>query len=174
MVDRSWRIATSVVWRVAILACVLAGSLTARAANNCPWFNEASASSILDGNAVGQYTPAAAGQLATCRFTETAGGKTRELVITVETATKPHDQLMALRSGCADTSAPLASIGNEALQCAMAANDTSHGERVIGRVRDQVFTIAISTTAKQDASLGPHELAMRSIIVAEQVSGNLF
>ena len=56
---------------------------------------------------------------------------------------------------------------------------TEHGrhavsERVVGRVRDQVFTISISTVGKGDAALSMQDLKSRISTATEQVSGNLF
>ena len=48
------------------------------------------------------------------------------------------------------------------------------GERLVGRVRDQVFTITISTTLKNDPILTRDEIKSRIYTAAEQVSGNLF
>ncbi|UWZ82795.1 hypothetical protein [Occallatibacter riparius] len=158
---------------IALLAIILGFSTMARAANNCPWLNEATASGILGGDATGLYEPAEAGKPATCTFAQTESGITRQLVIAVEIVAKPHDRLVELMHNCGPMSQPVPSIGNEALRCA-AADGKAHGERVIGRVRDQIFTISITTTAERDSVLAPHELAMRSLTAAEEVSGNLF
>lgn len=158
---------------IALLAAVLGLSTAARAANNCPWLNEATASGILGNNATGLYEPAEGVKPATCTFTQVEGGITRQLIIAVEIVSNPHDRLVQLTHSCGTQSEPVPSIGNEALRCAGAAG-RAHGERVIGRVRDQVFTITITTTVEQDSILAPHELAMRSLTAAEQVSGNLF
>lgn len=155
---------------VVLVACPMA----AHAANNCPWLNEATASGFLAGNATGDYLPPAAGKAAICTFTRTEAGVTRELIITVEIAANPHDRLTALEHACGAQSEPLQAVGNEAVQCATITRNRSHSERVIGRVRDQVFTIDITTTAKQDPVLDSHELVMRSMTAAAQVSGNLF
>ena len=157
-----------------VLAVFFAGSTAARAANNCPWLNEATAAGILDGDTTGQYVPPEPGKPASCTFTQTASGETHQLVIVVEIAASPHDRMMTLMRTCGSQSEPLAAIGNEAVRCAAVTRGKPHGELVIGRVRDQVFTIAITTTATQDPLLEPHELAMRSQTAAEEISGNLF
>jgi hypothetical protein len=68
----------------------------------------------------------------------------------------------------------LRAIGNEALICAADEDKKRMGERVVGRVRDQVFTITISTSLKNDPVLTSDELRSRIYTAAEQVSGNLF
>ena len=158
---------------IALLAVGLGFSTAARAANNCPWLNEATASGILGGDATGLYEPGEGARPATCTFTQMEGGARRQLVITLEIVTNPHDRVVELTHRCGPPSEQVASVGNEALRCA-AADGKARGERVIGRVRDQVFTIAITTTAERDSVLVPHELAMRSLTAAEEVSGNLF
>ena len=159
---------------IALLAVVLAGSTVAHAANDCPWLNEATASGILGGDATGVYAPGIPAKASVCTFTETEAGETRQLIISVEVAATPHDRVMELVHACDVQSVPLASIGNEAMRCSAAKPGKVHGERIIGRVRDQVFIVAITTTATQDPVLDAHELAMRSMTAAEQVSGNLF
>jgi hypothetical protein len=167
-------IARSIARSAALIVVVLACSTAARAANDCPWLNEATASSILGGDATGLYVPAAAGRAASCTFTQTSSEATRELAITVEIAASPHDRVVELVNACKAPSAPVASIGNEAMRCAAVSRGRAHGEQIIGRVRDQVFIIAITTTAKQDPVLDEHELGMRSQTAAEQVTGSLF
>lgn len=159
--------------RVLFVTAFLACSAAARAANNCPWLNEATASSILEGAATGEYVPATADKLATCTFTQTGADRVRQLIIVVEIAARPHDRMLALAHDC-EKPEPMPSIGNEVVRCPARMRGGAHGERIIGRVRDQVFSITITTTAKQDSVLSEHELSMRSTSAAEQVSGNLF
>jgi hypothetical protein len=68
----------------------------------------------------------------------------------------------------------LRAIGNEALSCAADDRKGGIGERVVGRVRDQVFTITISSTLKNDPGLNRDVLRSKIYTAAEQVSGNLF
>ncbi len=75
---------------------------------------------------------------------------------------------------CITTSEPLRAIGNEAIACAWDERRNLYSARVIGRVRNQVFTITLSTTQKNDPILPREMLRTRILIVAEQVSGNLY
>jgi len=59
---------------------------------------------------------------------------------------------------------PLKAIGNEAYVC-------PQDRRVVGRVRDQVFTIRVSTT---DRAFPANVIGEDGRRVAEQVAGNLF
>jgi hypothetical protein len=68
----------------------------------------------------------------------------------------------------------LKAIGNEAMICAADDRKAGIGERVVGRVRDQVFTITIASTLKNDPALSRDVLKVRISSAAEQVAGNLF
>lgn len=146
-----------------------------KAANTCPWINEATASGILGGDAVGELTGGLDnGGTAVCEFTQQGDGFKRTLQITVELAPDSHSRLSTIEQSCGSDAVPLKAIGNEALVCAADDRKSGQGERVVGRVRDQVFTITIKTTMKADPILTRMELKSRVTAAAEQVSGNLF
>ena len=147
---------------------------TARAENNCPWLNEATASELVGGDAVGSFV-AGKDKPSVCTFTQNDGKVTRTLQISVGIAADPHSSyLSTLQADCRSTAAPLKAIGNEAATCAIDRGKAVMGERVLGRVRDQVFTITISTSMKEDPVLTPAALKMKISLAAEQISGNLF
>jgi len=154
--------------------CLLGLPTAAYAANNCPWINEATASGFLGGDSVGMFTSATAGQPAECLFTQQREGFARTLRITMEIATDPHANLNSILQTCGADQAPIKAIGNEAFACSESARKGAMGERVLGRVRDQVFTITLGTTLKDDPILTRDELKTRIYTVAEQVAGNLF
>jgi hypothetical protein len=56
----------------------------------------------------------------------------------------------------------------------MCATNKGQGEQVFGRVRDNVFTITITTSAGNDPTMPRDVLIEKAGLVAEQVSGNLF
>lgn len=159
-----------------VLGLCLAGlPATAHAANNCTWLNEATASGFLGGNAVGTFTAPASGQPAICAFVDQSAAATRTLRITVEVAADPHARMMdTITKECGADAAPLKAIGNEAVVCAADDRKGGLGKRVVGRVRDQVFTITIGTTLKGDPILTRDALGAKIYSAAEQVSGNLF
>ncbi len=159
---------------VAFWICLLGAPTSARAANNCPWLNEATASGLLGGDAVGTYTDASGTQPAICTFTQQAPGITRTLRLTVEIAPDPPARLAAAERACGADTAPLNAIGNEAVFCAMDDRKGKLGERAVGRVRDQVFIITLNSSAKDDTILTRDVLKMRIYTAAEQISGNLF
>jgi len=144
------------------------------AANKCPWINEATASGLLGGEAEGLYTPATTGQPAVCTFTNASADVVRTLRISVESATDPHAQLNTIAQICGTDVVPVKAIGNEAMVCTADGRKGATGVRIVGRVRDQVFTILIGTTLKNDPILNPFALKTNAQTAAEQVSGNLF
>jgi hypothetical protein len=154
--------------------CLLCLPTAARAANNCPWINEATASGLLGGDAVGAFTPASTGQPAVCTFTQQLSDVTRTLRITMEVVPNPQEELKSITANCGTDPAPIQAIGNEATVCTVDGRKGATGERIVGRVRDQVFTITISTTQKMDSILTRDVLKMNIATAAEQVAGNLF
>jgi len=146
----------------------------ASAANSCAWINEATASSLLGGDAVGNVTSTDAGKTTVCTFTQTGSDAVRTLRVTVEIAADPHTRMGALAQSCGAGSAPLKAIGNEALTCPADDRNGAPGEKLVGRVRDQVFTITISSTLKKDSTLTREDLHSKIYLAAEQVAGNLF
>lgn len=163
-------------WMVCVgLAMALVGAaLPARAANTCPWMNEATASGLLGAEATGSFTAAAAQQPASCVFTENSPGITRTLTITMEINQDWSGRMRDLLRECHDAPDAMRAIGNEAQTCVVMRPRGAHAELVVGRVRDQVFSIAIGTTVKNDPVLRPDELQNRIAVAAEQVAGNLF
>jgi hypothetical protein len=109
---------------------------------------------------------------AVCTFAYRDGSMTRELRITVEQAKDPELTFNSYKAQCRQSGNPLRAIGNEAVICAV--NKTGKGEQVFGRVRDNVFTITITTSAENDPAMSRDVLIEKAELVAEQVSGNLF
>jgi hypothetical protein len=104
---------------------------------------------------------------------KTAGGA-RTLTIHVKTTPDATARVNSMSKGCGQPPEILPAIGNEAYVCTAEHSKESVVQRVIGRVRDQVFDITIATTGKGESSVWMANLKMRIGIVAEQVSGNLF
>jgi len=158
---------------ICLLFCMAAAS--AHASNSCPWMNEATASGLLGDEAVGSYSPAASpGQVASCTFTQHGSSGMRTLVIEIETTPNVGSKLKAMEKSCSSAASPLQAIGNEAVMCASDDPGNRFGERVVGRVRDQIFAIRISTSLRNDPLLKRDALRSRISSAAEQVAGNLF
>jgi hypothetical protein len=157
---------------LALVLCATGGA--AHAANNCPWLTEATASGLIGAEAVGTFTAASGAQPAVCTFAQKGDGMVRSLTITVELATEPHVRMASIAQVCGTGAAPLNAIGNEAVYCAADLRRGALGERAVGRVRNQVFTIDLSSTLKDDPILTRDALKVRIYTAAEQVAGNLF
>ncbi len=132
-----------------VCAAVLCGAQQA-----CPWLNQATASGVLEGSATVTTTKSA------CAFSGKNGDLRIEVTVTPGAATR----LESLKASCKVGAKPLKAIGNEAATCS-----TVGAEQVIGRVRDQLFVITLTMKG-----FPPEEIARKSRLVAEQVSGNLF
>ncbi|HVZ83607.1 MAG TPA: hypothetical protein VG893_08020 [Terracidiphilus sp.] len=144
------------------------------AENACPWLNDATASGLLGGTAVGVYTSAAQGQPAVCVFMQQTVAGARMLRLTVETVVEPHMQLMKAARVCGTHAVPLPAIGNEAVVCTEWSGKKGNGEIALGRVRDQLFRIALTSSLRRDSELSGKNLRMHLSSAAEQVAGNLF
>lgn len=151
----------------------LAVSIPAYASNACPWMNEATASGLLGDEAIGSYKSASVpGQPATCTFTQGTGAAVRMLVIEIDT-TDAAARIKSRQKDCSSDVSSLPAIGNEAVVCA-ADRGSRPGELVVGRVRDQVFTIRLSSSIKGDPVLTRESLMKKISAAAEQIAGNLF
>ena len=161
--------------RLASLCLVLLAFATnCHAKNNCPWINEATASGLLGGEAVNEFTEASAGQPAVCTITQSGAGFTRTLRITVEVTPGTHARMQTAAQACGKNASPLQAIGNEASICPLDIRNAALSELVVGRVRDQLFTITLSTTLKDDPILTRMALKEKAYTASEQVAGNLF
>jgi len=161
--------------RLASLLFVLLGvAVNCHAKNNCPWINEATASGLLGGDAVGDFTEPSTGQPAVCTIIQTGTGFTRTLRITVEVTPDTHARWQSAAQVCGKNAASLQAIGNESAMCAVDNHGPGLAELVVGRVRDQLFTITISTTLKDDLILTRTSLKEKAYTASEQVAGNLF
>ena len=153
---------------------LLAAPALCRAANNCPWLTEATASGFLGGDAIGAYTAAAAGQPAVCVFTYEGQGMKRTLRLTVEVTPDSAAHLATNEKSCGADVWVLKAIGNEAVACEADDRKAGPGARALGRVRDQIFTITIASSQKGDPELTRDALKSKIYTAAEQVAGNLF
>jgi hypothetical protein len=155
-------------------ACLIAFPNLCHAANNCPWINEATASGLLGGGATGSYSQPSPPQAAVCTFVQTSTEGTRTLRIAVEQTPDFQARIESEFKACGTDPTPLTAIGNEARMCNADDRKKLLAERVVGRVRDQVFIITISSTQKRDFNLNRDMLKASAYTAAEQVAGNLF
>ena len=159
---------------IPVLYGLLTAALPAHAANDCPWMSETTASSLLGGDANGLYVAANERKPAVCTFTQQTPEGSRSLQVTVQIVGDPQARLAQAEETCGTEPAPLHAIGNEAIYCNGAEGAGQRIERAVGRVRDKVFSITLTTSIKDDAVLTRDALKARIYTASEQVAGNLF
>jgi hypothetical protein len=140
----------------------------------CPWLNVATASEVLRSSANSPMAILTDLSATACDFTYQDPVASRTLKITVEQAKNPDQDLIAYRTQCGTNATALHAIGNEAWMCGPDAKGQMYGEQVIGRVRDNIFTVLLSTSLRNDPSMSREMLAEKARTVAEQVAGSLF
>jgi hypothetical protein len=155
------------------LLVLLAPMLAVCQANTgCPWLNVATASGVLKSSESGPMATLAEGGSAACSFDYHDATASRVLKITVEEVKDPGQAMSAYKARCGAGATPLPAIGNEA--CAAEIKGPAYGEEVIGRVRDQIFTITVTTSAQHDPFMPKEALEEKARNIAEQVAGALF
>src|ERR1700730_4637005 len=138
----------------------------------CPWLNVATASGVLRSSESGTMATLSQGSREVCSFVYHDGAASRELKITVEEVKDAGQATSAYKARCGAGASPLQAIGNEA--CAAEIKGQTFGQQVIGRVRDQVFTVTITTSTRNDPSMSRDALEEKTRNIAEQVAGALF
>ena len=140
----------------------------------CPWLNVATATGVLRSNESSPMATLAEGGRAACDFSYHDATASRELKITVEEVKDPQQAMTAYKARCSSGVTPLRAIGNEAVTCAVDSKGQSYGQQVIGVVRDQIFTVTVITSAKNDPVMPQEVLEEKSRNISEQVAGALF
>jgi hypothetical protein len=111
---------------------------------------------------------------AVCDFTYHDSTASRELKITVEEVKDAQQAMAAYKGRCGFHVTALRGIGNEAVTCAVESKGKSYGQQVIGVVRDQIFTVTLTTSTKKDPVMPRVALEEESRNISEQVAGALF
>jgi len=161
-----------------LLACVSAIAASALAQDaHCAWLNDATASGVLNGPVTLSLETAPVPDQADqsiCVFTNGKSAKDYSALRIVVQPLKDVDKAVASRQSlCTSPPAALKAIGNEAIACA-ADVGYSRGEQVIGRVRDRLFIVTVSSTIAQDPSMTRPLLRDKARMIAEQIAGALF
>ena len=162
-------------WIWIVVTSFLTLAVPSRAQSICPWLNAATAAGVLGGApSVEVINPGVS--TGTCVFQLQNGATKDTLRVTVNRTEHPEDAGKALRShelSCSVPGAPLKGVGNEALLC-VSNTRTSRGELVVGRVRDNIFTVAISIGSGEDSESNRAALSEKAELIAKQVAGSLF
>jgi hypothetical protein len=111
-----------------------------------------------------------------CIFRYEGGAQNNILRISVIKAERPENagkEMMPYESKCTASDLPLKGVGNEAILC---ASDTVkwNGELVVGRVRDNIFTVVINAGSGDNPPATKDDLEDKAQEIAKQVAGILF
>ena len=159
---------------LALFVLLAAPTAFCQANVGCPWLNVATASGVLRSSEIGTMATLSEGSRAACDFVYHDGTVSRELRITMQQVQDPTQTMTACKARCNSKASPVPAIGNEAVTCAADTKGQTDGEQVIGRVRDQLFTVTITTSARNDPSMSRDALREKTRNIAEQVAGALF
>lgn len=152
-----------------LLMCCPAAS---QAQQTCAWLNAATAGGFLEGPVTFTVTPTSKStDDATCEFVRQDGKLVSKLRIEVTTVEKPHDTFASDVAHCGKQPAPIIAVGNEAMVCSRKAKDHQTTERIVGRVRDRIFLLDISSNAPDVQRPVLRDKAEK---ISEQVAGILF
>jgi hypothetical protein len=148
-------------------------SARCKAQAHCAWLNEATAAGVLNGPVTLDLETAADDQ-SICVFTNLRTAKDYSaLRIMIQPLKDVGKAVASHESLCTSAPVALKAIGNEAVSCS-ADVGYSRGEQVIGRVRDRLFIVTVSSTIAQDPSATRQLLQEKAKTIAEQIAGALF
>jgi hypothetical protein len=154
--------------RITVVALSLL-SATCYAQSICPWLNLATASGVLGGPA---YVEVNNTGICIFRLQNGAGNDVLRIsVIEANNPESPGQEMVPHKIICTSSETQLKAIGNEAVLCAL-DTESSRGEQVVGRVRNRIFTVAISTGRLSEVTRD--FLAEKAEEIAKQVAGSLF
>jgi hypothetical protein len=158
-------------WIMFFELLLLSGNCKAQA--HCAWLNDATASGFLNGPVTLDLETAPDDQNI-CVFTNLKTAKDYStLRIMVQPLQDVNYAIASHKSLCTSAPVALKAIGNEAVSCS-ADVGYSRGEQVIGRVRDRLFIVTVSSTIAQDPSATRQQLQEKARTIAEQIAGALF
>jgi hypothetical protein len=148
-------------------------AMSCKAQAHCAWLNDATASGFLNGPVTLDLESAPDDQ-SICVFTNLKTAKDYStLRIMVQPLQDVNYAIASHKSLCTSAPVALKAIGNEAVSCS-ADVGYSRGEQVIGRVRDRLFIVTVSSTIAQDPSATRQQLQEKARTIAEQIAGALF
>ena len=129
----------------------------------CPWLTQGTAARMLGGDVsvIANVSDSGEGD---CKFTREQGSPDT-LEIVVSKTELP---------GCPADSIPLRGIGNEAVRCGHPGPRGEAVQIISGRVRDQHFTVTMTTRGHEKAAKAQETQDDPIVRVAEQVAGSLF
>lgn len=161
-------------WLKFILTGVLAAISSVGHAQNahCAWLNDATASGVLNGPVTLTLETAPDDQTI-CTFTNGKTVKDYSMLRIMVQPSKDSTKDVHAHSALCTSPVALKAIGNEAIGCS-ADVGYSRGEQVIGRVRDRLFVVTVSSTIAQDPLMTRALLREKARMIGEQIAGALF
>jgi hypothetical protein len=157
-----------------VLVCLLSISAMCKAEEgHCAWLNDATASGFLNGP-VSLDLESAPDDQRICTFTNLKTAKDyATLRIMVQPLKDTSKAVESHESQCTSAPAAIKGVGNEAISCS-ADVGYSRGEQIIGRVRDRLFIVTVSSTMAQDPMMTRQMLQEKTRNISEQIAGALF
>ena len=142
------------------------------AEQTCAWMNAATAGGFLEGTVTSTVTPTSkTTNDMTCEFVRQEDKVVSKLRIEVVTVANPQDTFASDAAHCGKDPAPIKAVGNEAIVCTRKEKHHETTEHLVGRVRDRIFLLDITSNAPH-----PDEAALRDTAgkISQQVAGILF
>jgi hypothetical protein len=151
--------------------CLLLLPAACHAQQTCAWLNAATAGGFLEGDVTSTVTPTSkTNDDMTCEFVRQDAASITKLRIEVDTVEKPQDMFASYVAKCKDP-APIHAVGNEAMICSRKEKHHETTEHLVGRVRDRIFLLDITSNAPHPDEAMLREKAER---ISQQVAGILF
>lgn len=138
----------------------------------CAWLNEATAGGFLEGTVTSTVTPTSkTNNDMTCEFVHKDDKAVSKLRIEVDTVMNPQDIFASDVARCGKDPAPIKAVGNEAMVCTRKEKHHETREHLIGRVRNRIFLLDITSNDSH-----PDEAALRDKAgrISQQVAGILY
>jgi hypothetical protein len=158
--------------RVALVLCLFLAPAFCYASDTCPWINAATAFGAIGASpeAAGTHSTITSGS---CTFSYRTQEGLHELRVTVEPSSDAPHLFASRKASCGSDARPLTAIGNEAIVCAVGPSANVYGKQVIGRVRDQIFTVTMTVDGPESPAR-VNDLQQKIEMLAELIAGNLF
>ena len=143
-----------------------------QAEQTCAWLNAATAGGFLEGNVTSTVTPTSkTNDDMTCEFVRQDAESITKLRIEVDTVEKPQDVFASYVAKCGNDPATIQAVGNEAMICSRKEKHHETTEHLVGRVRDRIFLIDITSNSPHPDEAMLREKAQK---ISQQVAGILF
>lgn len=151
--------------------CLMFMPTVCHAQQTCVWLNDATAGGFLEGPVTSTVTSGKASNDMTCEFVRQDARIFTKLRIEVDTVGKPQEIFASDAAHCGKNPTPIIAVGNEAMVCSRKEKHHAITEHLIGRVRDRIFLLDITSNAPH-----PDEAVLRDKAekISQQVAGILF